>query len=48
MVAEGHFQSDEEVIAAMDQDESFYITRIQGLQHHCRKLVERKGDYVEK
>ena len=48
-----HYRSDEEVIAAVeeflrDQDETFYTTGIQGLQHRWRKCVDRKGDYVEK
>ena len=31
-----------------DQDESFYTTGIQALQHLWKKCVDRRGDYVEK
>ena len=31
-----------------DQNESFYTTGIQVLQHQWKKCVDRRGDYVEK
>ena len=31
-----------------DQDESFYTTGIQALQHRWEKCVDRRGDYVKK
>ena len=31
-----------------DQDESFFTTGIQALQHRWKKCVDLKGDYVEK
>ena len=42
-----HFQSEEEVIAAVeeffrDQNKGFYIAGIQGLKHLWRKFVDRK------
>ena len=45
--------TDDEVISAVedffeDQDESFYPTGIQALQHQWKKFVNRRGDYVEK
>ena len=44
-IAGRHYRSDEEMIAAVkeffkDQDEGFYTTRIQGLQHRWRKCVD--------
>ena len=33
---------------SQDQDESFYTTGIQVLQHRWKKCVDRRGDYVEK
>ena len=43
----------DEVISAVedfseDQDESFYTTKIQVLQHQWKKCVDPRGDYVEK
>lgn len=48
-----HFDSDDDVISAVtdffdDQEETFYKTGIQALQHRWQKCVDRKGDYVEK
>ena len=47
------FQTDDEVISAVkdfceDQDEMFYTTGIQTLQHQCKKCVDHRGDYVGK
>ena len=43
------YRTDDEVISAVeeffkDQDESFYTTRIQALQHRWKKCVDRRGD----
>ena len=41
---------DEDIFAVEDvfeaQDESFYTTGIQALQHRWEKCVDRRGDYV--
>ena len=47
------YRTDNEVISAVedffeDQDESFYTTGIQALQHWWKKCVDRWGDHVEK
>ena len=47
------YQTDDDVISAgedylKDQDESFYTTGIQALQHRWKKYVDCRGDYVEK
>ena len=50
ILAERHYQSDEEDIAVveeLDQDEGSYPTGIQGLKHSWKKCVDRKGDYAE-
>ena len=50
---EKQYPTDDEVISAVadffeDQDESFYTTGIQALQHRWKKCVDRRGDYIEK
>ena len=47
-----HYCSDKEMIAAVEeffrgQDEGFFTTGIQELQHCWRKCVDRKGDYFK-
>ena len=47
------YRTDDEVISAVedflaDQDESFYTTSIQALQHRWKKCVDPRGDYGEK
>ena len=47
------YESDDDVISAVEdffesQEENFYATRIQALQHRWKKCVDRRGDYVEK
>ena len=47
------YQTNDDVISAAedffeDQDESFYTTGSQALQHRWKKFVDRRGDYVEK
>ena len=51
--AGNQYQADDEVISAVedsfkDQDENFYNTEIQALQHRWKKCVDRRGNYVEK
>ena len=50
---EAVYRTDDEVVSAVedcfeDQDENFYTSGIQALQHRWKKCVERWGDYVEK
>ena len=45
------YQTDDEVISAVDifedQDDGFYTTGIQALQHWWKKCVGRREDYIE-
>ena len=47
-----HYHTNDEVISAVDlfedQDESFYTTEFQVLQHRWKKYVDCRGDYVKK
>ncbi|XP_029653805.1 histone-lysine N-methyltransferase SETMAR-like [Octopus sinensis] len=47
------YRTDNEVVSAVEdflegQDENFYTTGIQALQHRCKKCMDRSGDYIEK
>ena len=52
-LAKKQYWTNDDVIPAAEhffehQDESFYTTGIQELQHGWKKCVDRWGDYVEK
>ena len=47
------YQTDDDVISAIEdffesQEENFYSTGIQALEHRWKKCVDCRGDYVEK
>ena len=47
------YESDDDAISAVEdffegQEEKFYVTGIQALQHRWKKCVDRRRDYVEK